>query len=162
MKEWWKNLTKQQQQIYLLCAGIFAILIIYFLIWTPISTGVDNQRRKVHANQSLLQWMKMYDAKINSFQKDQPKTSSTESLVSAVQSSLKQEDFSGKLLQLQEVGPDAVLIHWQNINFDKMITWLIVFSTQHQLAITVFAVTPSATIGLVDAQLQLEKNNLHQ
>ncbi|MCC2617044.1 type II secretion system protein M [Aestuariibacter halophilus] len=57
VRQWFQSLTEREQGLVLLSAVVVVIGLFYWLIWAPLNTSLDSERRAVSARQDDLQWI---------------------------------------------------------------------------------------------------------
>lgn len=161
MKEWWLSLSSEEKQTTLLGTLVAAILLIYALIWSPLSNKVDALRDKIHHNQALLSWMQQSDKKIELLEKSQQPSSRNAnlSLLNIIQTESNQTAFANNISQLQQAENDSVDLRLQKVSFDALIKWIIDLCSKEKLVITQLSATPGTTPGIVDAEIKLQFDN---
>src|SRR6185437_6691941 len=99
MKEWWNNLSLRDKRLASLGMTLFALTLLYTLIWLPLINKNDELRMQIQHNQALLSWMKAANKQIQILKK-KPQTHqipiSSASLLSIVQNSIKQSPLNNK------------------------------------------------------------------
>lgn len=160
MKEWWLNLSLREKQTVSLGAGVLAAILIYLILWAPLSYKVNQLRSTLQHSQQLLVWMQKTDQQIQTLQKISKKSHSfptTASLLSLIQNQINQSPLAKNLSQLKQADNDTVQVSFQQIEFDKLISWLIQVWQQHGLILTQIAITPSGPPGIVTAEFILKQ-----
>jgi type II secretory pathway component PulM len=158
MKAWWLNASIREKQAVSLCAIFITFFLVYEIVFAPISNAVDTMRQKIHSGQTLLAWMQESDKRIQTLEKTQktaaPKSSA--SLLSVIQNDVNNQPIGKNISQLQQAENDSIQIHLQKVGFDALTKWLIAICQQQSLIITQMTATPTATPGIVDADLKLQ------
>lgn len=158
MKEWWDNLALREKQMLLLGFFFISAAIIYFFMWSPLSEKEENLRHQIQRNNELLSWMQETDKQILTIEKKTPiqPSRTKKSLLGFVQENINGSTLKENLTQLHQFETDSVQLVFQKVEFDKLITWLIKMTQQEGLTITQMSVTPSASAGIVQADLVLK------
>ena len=158
MKEWWNTLALREKQMVSLGVTILGAFLIYLILWLPLSNYVSSLREQIQNNQELLTWMKGTDKQIQALEKGTNRKlskSSAGSLLNIVQKHIKTSSISTSVTQLHQSENDSVQLTFKNVSFDKLIAWIIPFTQQQECSITQMTVTPTASIGMVSAELVL-------
>jgi type II secretory pathway component PulM len=157
MKEWWVNLALREKQIIALGTVLVLIFIVYEFVFAALSDANQNLRAGIQKNQSMLAWMNATDKRIqaaaNNHQAHVAVTSA--SLLSALQDDLNQNPISKNVTELQQADNDSVEVHFKQVGFDNMMRWLLEAGQKLQLTVTSLSITPTDSIGQVDAVLKL-------
>lgn len=160
MKDWWLNLSYREKQTTSLGAFVVVIFLIYALIWSPLSNGVNTLREKIRSNQSLLSFMQESDKRIQALkQNNVVSRSSTISLLNLVQTDINNTSLARGITQLQEMENDTVSLRLQKVSFDSLMKWLTVLCRDQLLTISQMSVTPSADPGIVNVDLKLQSQS---
>jgi type II secretory pathway component PulM len=158
MKEWWINLGLREKQT-LSVGGLFLILLLlYEIIWAPISNHNDNLRSEIARNQKLLIWMQEANQRAETMQKMLQSTSSAKTsaaLLNLLQKQIKTSPFENNLLQMTQAENNAVQLSFQKVNFDALIKWLTVLWKNQGLTVKQITVTPNGPLGVVDVTVQV-------
>lgn len=158
MKEWWNNLALREKQMVSVGLVFLGAFLIYLILWLPLSNYVSSLRDQIHNSQELLTWMKGTDKQIQTLEKStarKPSKSPAGSLLNIVQKQIKTSPIATALTQLHQAENDSVQLTFKNVNFDKLIAWIISFTQQQECSITQMTVTPNATVGMVSADFVL-------
>jgi general secretion pathway protein M len=160
MKEWWNSLSLRDKRLASLAGIIVIVTLLYILIWSPLVNKNDLLRTQIQHNKQLLVWMKAANEQIETLQKNDRshQTSvSSASLLSTLQTSIKQSSLKDKFTQLKQSENDSVQLSFQSVNFDELITWLIKIWQEQGISVSQISVTPLASIGNVNAEMNLKK-----
>lgn len=57
MRAWWDQLAQREQKSVLIGGACVLLLLVYLLLWMPLSSHVDSVSHRVRANQQLVGWM---------------------------------------------------------------------------------------------------------
>lgn len=158
MKERWNELALREKQIVSAGAFVVSLLLLYVLIWLPLTNKLDELRNKIRHNQELLIWMQDADKNIQALEKapaKNPTVHATGSLLSIVQKQINGTTFVSNLTQLHQVDSESIALSFQKVEFDRLIQWLTPFLQHYGLTIVQMSVTPSTTPGIVTADLVL-------
>ena len=157
MKEWWNNLILREKQI--LCLGIIIAIaaFIYLILWSPLHNRVSHLRLQIKNAQHLLAAMQAIDKQIQHTENTTQVNIESGSLLNLVQKQIKASPLVKALDQLRQTENDAVLLSFKQVDFDKLIAWLMIFSQQYRITLTQMSVTPGTTPGMVAAEVTLAK-----
>ena len=155
MKEWWNNLAVREKQTLLAGSILVMIFVVYTFIWTPLAESIQLQREKIQSNQALLAWMQQADQQLQHPQSQtlRAKKTYTGSLLSFIQSQINKTELETLLTELKQSENDTVQLRFKEVNFDKLIIWLVTLAQDYHLSVVRMAVTPTTTIGIVNADI---------
>lgn len=154
IKERWLQLSEREKQT--VAVGVFFLILfsLYYFIWSPLSTKVVDLKKSANDNVILLHWMQETDQKINSLQKNYSHNKVTSPSLSILQNAIQQSDIAKNLSDMQQKDKDIVQLHFKEVSFDKLMTWLINHSSEGW-TISEFSITKSSKPGMVSAIFQL-------
>lgn len=155
MKEWWSKLGLREKQLILLGGSIASVLIMYWILWRPLSHVVAQLRNDITQGQNTLPWMQVADKKMTELESRLKTRESRRptAILSTLQTLLKSSPFSTKYSQLQQVEESSASVTLKDVNFDTLTTWLIQLWNEHDLLVTQATVQSTQTPGIVNATL---------
>ncbi len=158
LRDWWTQRNRREQ--YLLGAGsiFIVILLIYMLIWKPLTAQVATLRQDIIQDTSLLMWMNTAADKIEQFQQQGyvKKQSSNQPILVSAEQSLMQQKLSQYVSNTQEVNDQALSITLKNIPFDLMVTWLETIWKKNNITVSTIKISKTNTVGVVNADVGLK------
>lgn len=159
VKEWWLHLNLREKQAVFFGSIIVAIFILYQFIWSPYLEKVADMRQRIVTQQKNLLWMQSADKEIRDLQKHATKQQAVVSPVifmSVMQKQIDNTGLSQYLTQLKQSTNDAVEVHFQKVEFDKLISLLMTVVKEQQVAVTQMSVVADSTPGIVNADIILK------
>ncbi len=158
MKNWWKNLSTREQQSLSIGGTTILLLLIYLLLWSPLSSSVNNLTRKISDQASLLKWMQLTNNKIQTFKNRGVASgikNNQEPLV-IIRNSIDTQQFTRFL---QKIGQNngVIQLTFSQIPFDEFVKWLPLLKKNYAIVVSKIQVTRDQTSGLVDIQVDLVK-----
>ena len=58
MKQWWDSLADNERKQVMIAGVLVAIMLFYFVIWSPLANGVDNKQKALDRQIELNAWSK--------------------------------------------------------------------------------------------------------
>lgn len=159
IKAWWTNLAKREQQAITFGALILGVFILYAGIWSPLVNHVDAMRKRVLSEQKLLLWMQAADKQIQQMKgqaKNKNHSLSPVVLLSDVRKLILQAGLEKNLTQLKQATNDSIEIHFQKVEFDRLVALLTAIVKEESVAITQMAASAEHTPGAVNADVVLK------
>jgi general secretion pathway protein M len=156
MKDWWLNLNLREKQTIAWGGVAIILILLYLFAWSPLMESVTMLRNKVQRNQKLLVWMKAANEQIQSARLVPNKKSTTGSLLSIVQNQVNSSSVAKNVTQLRQTDNDAVQLNFQNVDFDRLMKWLVAMAQEEGLLIAQMSVTPTDAPGVVNATCMLK------
>ena len=160
MKEWWLELSIRERLLLSIGGSIGLVLLGYFLLWTPLSTYVNDLHTSIVEQQSLLTWMQNAIKELQQLQAQSPQTQpvTTGAILSIVEESIKKNNLDENAPQITQSDQDKVTIKFTEVPFDNLISWLTDLWKQYQISIEQLNVIPAKITGVVAAEIVLTKN----
>src|SRR5205085_7707129 len=111
---------------------------------------------RIVSDQKTLIWMQSADKTMqNSSNKSAIKMKAVSLVVflSQMQDKVKEVGLESTLTQLKQSANDAIEMHFQKVEFDKLMSFLIAVMKEHPVAISRLSVTGTDAPGVVNADL---------
>lgn len=127
MKEWWQSLSSRERSLVAGLSVFVIILLLYFIVWSPLQSNIDNLQQSVNSNQSLLSWMQQANQALQQQSGNNNGSNATtdpEQRLSTVQQSLQSVDFRKNARQLEQTEKNNVRVIISKAQFDSIINWL--------------------------------------
>lgn len=149
LKDRWDSLLERERKIVLLGGAAVAIIFFYMALWSPLSDAVADSKVSVHSKQSLLQFLKTSAQRIAQFKAEgvSVTTAAHVELLTLVEQTLSTQQLSTYLKQVQQPKPTQIALTFQNVPFDKLMQWLQMLSTSHNVSVVQFSAVRSPTLG---------------
>lgn len=123
---WWQQ-HSHREQILLASMVIFVISLLFYLaFWQPLAEQVDNLRTNVRDTQQLLSWMQDAENTLTQLrsQRLMNAVADNQPLVLKLEQSMQNYSQLNRQAKLQQLSQTRVLITFDQISFDTLITWL--------------------------------------
>lgn len=157
LKDWWNERNQREQ--YILSSGgiIVLVLLVYLLIWSPLTTHIATLRQNITQNTSLLNWMNAATYKIDQYRAQgfQKKKPNNQPILVAIEQSLMQQKLSQYTSNTQQQSNQQIDLTFNNAPFDKMITWLETIWKTDNIVVKKITVTKTKTTGVVNITASL-------
>lgn len=159
LKEWWFNLALREKQALILGMSLLQIFIVYQFIWLPCTNHVSTMRARILKDQKILTWMRAADkeiAKVEGQSKSKSKVVSPVVLLDLLQKQINSAGLEQYLSQLKQANNEAIEMHFQKVDFDKMVRLLTTISKEQHISIIQMSVLAESTPGKVNAEVILK------
>mgnify|MGYP001226923991 CR=1 FL=1 len=159
LKEAWANLAMREKRMVTAGGAFLGIFIVYQWIWTPLLNHVATLRNRIAANQKTLVWMQSADKAIQKMEgrtNIKAKRTSPVGLLSLLQKQINHAGLEQQLIQLKQTTNDSVEMHFQKVEFDKLLKLLMTVVKEQSVFISQMSVTAENTPGLVNADIILK------
>ena len=158
LKEWWSNLSLREKQAVGSGGSVLTVFIFYQLMWSPFLDHMALMRKKIQTDGKVLIWMEAADKQIQKVEgqaKPTTKTITPVILLGLLQKQINHAGLGQYLSNMKQGSNESVDIHFQKVEFDKLMTLLIAVIKEHHVFITQMSVTADITPGVVNADLTL-------
>src|SRR5262245_16878412 len=160
LKQWWNPLATREKQA-VLAGGSFLILLIFYMgIWQPLLHHIQVLRERVVSSEKTLSWMQSADNMLNKLNRSAAQKNKPVSLVvflSEMQNNVKQAGLDAFLTQLKQSSIDSIELHFQKVEFDKMMGLLMMVMKEYPVTVTRLSVVASDASGLVNADMVIRQ-----
>lgn len=156
----WSNLAPREKYSVIGGSVVASLILLYTLIWSPITSQIITLREQIPREQKTLAWMKEADKQIELLKKDKI-SSGNKSLslrLNTVQEKIQHSPMGKNLTQLTQLNTDEIHCTFNNVDFDKLVTWLIDFSQQENISIEQASVHRTNAPGIVQAEFVVRVN----
>ncbi len=156
MRERWAALSDREKQTVRWGAIALGIILGYLFCWMPLHESVMASRESLLSNRSLLVWMQQTDHQMSSLTSaSSRKGSASDSLLMQVQASARENGLTS-LSSFQPLDDNTVQISGPEVEFDRLISWLINQWADQGLAVSQALVTSTDMPGIVSASITLK------
>lgn len=160
IKEKWQQLSLREKQAVSLGAVVVTIFIFYQAIWKPALDHLASLRSKIISDQKTLAFMRAAD---NALQKSEKlssvknQNSSVPGLLSQLKNQINAAGLEQSLTQLKQSANERVEIHFQKVEFDKLMALLIKIMKENPVTISQLSVLAIDAPGFVNADIIIGK-----
>lgn len=156
MKDWWQGLSSRERTLLSSLSGALALLILYFIIWTPIANSVNSLKKNVTNNRALVTWMQKATQALKANTTDRTrKTVNPAQRLAVIQQALTTTNFNKKVAQLAQTEKNNVRIVITSASFDTLTTWLTTLWLNDGIAVNALTIKRLNNQGLVSANIVL-------
>jgi general secretion pathway protein M len=159
IRSWWENLQDRERRMLSVGAPVVGILVIYALIWSPLSDSVTDHKMQVASQKQLLVFLQRASRKISQLQASGISVdASVESggLLTLVEQSLSSQQLSNYLKQVQQPTQNQIRLNFEDVPFDKLMQWLQMLITTHGIRVERFSATRLSKMGEANVQVVLK------
>lgn len=160
MQDWLNQRTPREQMVLLFGGVLLVTALLYFLVWEPLLQERQQLRTLVQAQQSDLAWMRSAAQEIQQYRQnltltDKTPHSSSVSLLSLIDRSMRQTSLAQADKRIEPKGDDAVRVSFEAVNFTALVQWLGYLANQHQIHSETITLDKTKQVGEVKARLLL-------
>ncbi|MBY5923518.1 type II secretion system protein GspM [Ferrimonas balearica] len=154
-QQWWSDRTDQEQRLLTLLAPVLVIGLFYWLIWAPISNGLDQAERAVQAERMNLSQIKENASRYVSLQRgssNRPGGGNLSQIVSRTAAS------AGLTIARMQPQGDNLQLWLEDTQFEKLMAWLAELQQQNGVNVEALDITAANDPGLIQVRrLQLSQ-----
>ena len=155
MKDWWKQLSNQEQKLVSIMGVVIGIFILYNLIWQPLNENLTKAEKKLARQQALLSWVDENTARFKHLSKNSPSKSRGGSLSSIVNRTSRNNQITVTRMQPQG---DELQVWVDEVSFKHLLKWLEQLSVNEGLQVKGIDLSSTEQSGVVNVRrLQLGK-----
>ena len=140
-------MNEREQRVLALGVIFCGFYLFYLLIYSPLTTAVNNKVRQLTEKQETLEWMqqvqKVYKAK------KAPKTLTTSKLLTVMTLQLNTGSFKQFPYQLQQTGISDIQLHFDQVPYNAFINWLRSINEQYNIVFKQLTIEPTDVAGVV-------------
>lgn len=159
MKDWWESLQSRERSMVFVASVLIALAILYFLIWSPISSSRDNKQTRVDAKRETLAWMMQKKQEVEHLKRINPnmfnRASDNRSLLAVVDTGAKQMGIRPAITKIEPKGDNSVQIWLEDIAFDYLIVLLGELERRNNIEVSNASFDRSDQIGKVNGKVTL-------
>ncbi len=159
LQSWWETLANREKLIVAIGGVLGIFLILYFLIWSPLSEAVTNNQEQIAENTQTLAWLQHATSRIQSLRRAGvvPHTPAHTSVMALVERALASNQLAKYIRQVQQPEQTQVKISLKAVPFDQFINCLQRLENQSDVVVQQFQASKAKKPGLVDLQVTLKK-----
>jgi len=157
MKEWFMKRAPRERLLLAGGGALAAIIVGWWLIWTPLRGGAEDLREAVGEKQRLLADLRRAAA-IEAPAAGGPVSGARDrSLVVLVDSTAQSLGLAGTFTRTRPDGADAISVSFQNAPFGDLLEWLITLERSYGVSVESLSFNGTRAQGLVSGQIFLRR-----
>jgi general secretion pathway protein M len=139
LQQWWSQLAEREKRMVSVGGVIVTIFILYAGMWHPFLSHLQTMRNRIHADQQTLRWMQEADKSLQKLENQTEKKNqaiSPVALLGLLQKQINEAGLATNLTGLKQSGNDAIEIQFQKVDFDKLMSFLLVVAKSYKVSFT--------------------------
>lgn len=160
LKDWWSNLAARERQAVTIGSLLTLVFCLYQFVWSPLSASATTLRQRLVAQEKLLVWMQAANAELQKHTNESTaqKTvfSSPVVALGVLQREITRAGLDQYVTQLKQASNETIEMHFQKLQFDKLMELLEVLNTTQKISIVQMSVAADTSPGIVAADLVLK------
>ena len=160
MKEWYAGLAQRERVLVTGAAILLVLLLLYAMIWQPLSDAYLRMQKGVQVQQDTLTWMQQASQQIKGLkgQAGRGNRGFQGSLLAVVDRSAQAAGLGQAMKRVEPEGRDGVRVWLEGASFDSLISWLGTLASQGAEVSTI-TLERQDIPGRVDARVNLKDRN---
>ena len=151
----WKSISPRERLYLSVCAGFIVLVLMYTLIYEPITKKVNTLSTEQLTQTALLQRMKPRITILKYQTHSSSSPISASELLSTIDTKIKSSRFASNVEEVSQSGTDGVQIKLKGVPFDNFLAWLGKMWTQNGIEVKRISAQRDATIGTSDVTVTL-------
>jgi len=153
--QWFNSLDQKDQRITIIGAISLAILIVYFMLLSPLNDSVTELENKVASQQKTINWMKQQVPLIRGNTASGDNNQSQLPLASVVNNTTK--TYSLPVSRRDSKSPNEMQIWFDNVSFNSFLQWSSELSSKHGITIVTVNIRSRDRDGIASINVKLLK-----
>lgn len=159
MKAWFMSLSLREKYMVQAASTVVLIFMFYLLIWQPISSSYERNKKNVANAVETIAWMKSAALQVKQLRGsgelgDHPQ--GKQFVLGMIDKTAKNAGLGGVLKRVQPEGETGVRVWFENAAFDELIKWLATLQSEHGLIVNEINVDKTESNGRVNVRVFLE------
>lgn len=159
MKAWFMSLSLREKYMVEVATTVVFIFMFYLLIWEPISSSYERNKKNVANAVETITWMKNAAQQVKQLRgsgalEDQPQ--GKQFVLGMIDKTAKNAGLGNVLKRVQPEGETGVRVWFENAAFDELVKWLATLQSEHGLIVNEINVDKTEANGLVNVRVFLE------
>jgi len=157
MKEWWDQLTAREQQLVWVGGTVLGVLILWFVVLSPIYYGAQTARLEYQDNTRLADWMKINVPALKTLKQkgSTQKKADNENILALVERLLKESPLGAIPHELAQKEKNSVTLNINEVSYSELMRWLSKAQQEHAIKITDASIKRVSKEAVVSANLVL-------
>lgn len=158
MNKWIKTLSERDRLIVIYGGIVISLLLYYLVIWIPLSEKTSQLVESNAQTRELIGWMKK--AKIQLIQLHQQaknKSTSSTSLLSAIEQSVKRNRLEASASDIKQLENNRVQVSFDQVSYLAVMRWIEDVQTTSASKIDKVLIKKTDKPGIVHVDLTLER-----
>lgn len=154
VQAWWHTLELREKQAVAIGGSVLGIFLFYECIWSPYLNHINTMRTGIKTQEKTLLWMQAADKEISKMEShsiNHGKSISPVTLLGYLQKQIQHAGLEGNMTQLKQASNDSIEMHFQKVEFDKLIKLLTQICKEQKVAISQMSANSENAPGIVNA-----------
>ena len=158
--QWWYERSQREQVLIGVGGFLIIILLVYILVWKPLTSNITTMRQTIQDQTALLSWLDTASSKIQQYESAgyTKRQASNQPLLVLTEQTLMQNKLSQYVTNTQQKSDNEIIITLKNIPFDRAVDWLEMLWKRDNVVVSNMNANKTKTMGLVNLTVTLGKS----
>jgi general secretion pathway protein M len=160
MKAWFASLGGREQLMVAAAAFVFALFLVYALVWSPLQTSHETLQTRVNAQRATAAWMTQSAGQLQQLQRARGPAArglGGKSLLAMADSTARANGLGSSLKRVEPEGSNNVRVWLEDASFDQVVKWLGIISSTYGIGTDSASMERVAgSVGKINARLTLQ------
>lgn len=144
---YWNNLNERERWLTGIGSVITLIYLFYLLIYSPLTTSVNDKSKQLIEKQQTLSWMQQ--VRQLPLNKKTKRSISNTKLLTVIGNQLNEKNFQPFPYQLQLTGPGDIQLSFEHVPYKQLLLWLWTLNNDYAITLKQFTADRSETAGVI-------------
>ncbi|STX51894.1 general secretion pathway protein [Legionella busanensis] len=149
MISYWSNLNERERWLVGLGLACLIIYLFYLLIFSPLTSTVEEKEQQLKEKQETLVWMQQVKQQLPNNQHLQAVSSSKLLSIIATELTSQNQNFQKLPYQLQQTSQGDIQLSFDTVPYKIFLSWLWQLNTRYAISLKQVMIEKTATSGLV-------------
>lgn len=160
MKAWFESLGGREQMMVAAGAVVFALFLVYALVWSPLQSNHETLQTRVEAQRETAAWMTQSAGQLQQLQRARGPAArglGGKSLLAMADSTARANGLGASLKRVEPEGSNNVRVWLEDASFDQVVKWLGMISSTYGIGTDSASIERVAgSVGKINARLTLQ------
>lgn len=159
MRAWWQAQSARDRRVLAFGAIVIAVLLVWALLWLPLSRERSQLRTRVERQRADLAWMRQAQGQAKGLQAQGTQGAvlrQGKSLLALADVTARAANLGAALKRVEPTSADSVRVTFEIADFDALANWMDALMRDYGVAVTDFSADKVEGMGLVNARVTLQ------
>ena len=158
MKQWLSSLNTRERQMLMSGVGLLVIILLYLMVWEPLSEQREELKTSVRAQQNTYAWMQQAESEIKKLAgRSRQEKNHEGSMLGTISNSAKLILKGAVLKRVEEDRQQGVRVWIEQVAFDDLVRWLGQIQQQYGIRVSSLVSEKHNKSGRVNVRLILQR-----
>ena len=159
IRAWWNAQSARDRRVLLVGGSVVAILLVWALLWIPLSRARASLSAQVTQQRADLAWMRQSLAQARELRSQGARGNVArqgKSLLALADATARADGLGDALKRVEPTGAASVRVSFEIVDFDALSNWMEAVARDYGVSVTDLSVDKSQGLGLVNARVTLQ------